>query len=117
MTDMLMALRPRISEKSYGLSQERNTYMFIVPKSANKHAVADAVAAQFKVTVTNVNIANSKGKPKRTVRKGGRPVMGKRADTKKAYVTLKAGDSLPVFAAIDESSAEDAKPAAKKDKK
>ncbi len=117
MTDMLMALRPRISEKSYGLAQERNTYMFLVPTSVNKHEISDAVAAQFKVTVTNVNVANSKGKAKRTVRKGGRPIMGKRADTKKAYVTLKTGDTLPVFAAIDESNAETEKPAAKKDKK
>lgn len=114
---MFMTLRPRISEKAYGLSQSNNMYMFDVPVSANKHEVADAVAAQFKVTVTNVNIANVKGKPKRTVRKGGRAVAGKRADSRRAYVTLKAGDSLPVFAAIEEANTPvDEKPA-KKEKK
>ncbi len=109
MNDMLMALRPRVSEKSYGLSQQRNTYMFIVPTNANKHTVADAVAAQFKVTVTNVNIANDKGKPKRTVRKGGRPIIGRRASTKRAYVTLKTGDSLPIFANEEDQKAKPSK--------
>lgn len=103
--DKFMALKPRISEKTYDLSQSRNTYVFEVPKSTNKETVASAVAAQFKVTVTSVNVMNLKGKAKRTVRKGGRPIMGKRASSKRAYVTLKKGDSIPVFAAMEESEA------------
>jgi large subunit ribosomal protein L23 len=105
-----MILRPRISEKSYGLSQLRNTYAFDVPTNANRTEVADAVAAQFEVTVLSVNILNSKGKVKRTIRRGGRPVMGKRADTKKAYVTLKAGDELPIFAAVEDTTEAEPKP-------
>lgn len=118
--DKQMVLRPRMSEKAYGLSQALNTYVFDVPVGANKHEVSDAVAAQFKVTVTEVNVANVKGKPKRSVRKGGRPVMGKRSNSRRAYVTLKAGDSIPVFAAVEEANAEAekaAKQAAKKEKK
>lgn len=114
--DKFMTLKPRISEKAYGLSQTRNTYVFVVPKDATKQAVASAVAAQFNVTVTNVNVANAIGKAKRTVRKGGRPIAGKRADTRRAYVTLKAGDSIPVFAAIEETGEAQAAPA-KKEKK
>lgn len=103
--DKTRILNPRLSEKAYGLSQVRNTYVFDVPKDANKHSVARAVSAQFNVTVTNVNIANIDGKAKRTIRKGGRAAAGKQNDVKKAYVTLLAGDTLPLFAAIEEADA------------
>ena len=103
--DKTRILNPRLSEKAYGLSQARNTYVFDVPKDANKHSVARAVTAQFNVTVTNVNIANIDGKAKRTIRKGGRATAGKQNDVKKAYVTLIAGDTLPLFAAIEEADA------------
>lgn len=97
-------LKPRMSEKAYGLSQARNTYVFDVPADANKHTVARAVAAQYEVAVVSVNITNVKGKAKRTVRKTGRAAMGRQNDIRKAYVTLKAGDSLPIFAAIEEEA-------------
>jgi large subunit ribosomal protein L23 len=102
--ELTTVLKPRLSEKAYGLSQARNTYVFDIPEGTNKHTVARAVAAQFSVTVTNVNIANVKGKAKRTVRKSGRAVAGRQSDFRKAYVTLKAGDSLPLFAAIEEET-------------
>lgn len=104
--DTTMVLRPKVSEKAYGLSQLRSTYAFIVPKDANKLTVAKAVAAQFKVTVVNVAIVNVKGKAKRTVRRGGRAVAGRDAAVKKAYVTLKDGDSIAIFASEDEAKPE-----------
>lgn len=100
--DKTMTLYPRISEKAYALSEAHNTYVVEVPGDANKLSVAGAVRVQFGVTVTNVRMVNVKGKTKRTVRKGGRPTMGKRSDVKKAYVTLKEGDSLPFFADVKE---------------
>jgi large subunit ribosomal protein L23 len=112
-----MALKPRLSEKTYALSQLRNVYVFDVPTDANKMQVADAVEAQFKVTVLAVNVANVKGKAMRTVRKGGRPVAGRRANGRKAYVTLKEGDSLPVFAAVEEATTEEKPAKAKKETK
>jgi len=102
--DKSVILKPRMSEKAYGLSQLHNTYVFDVPAGANKHTVARAVAAQFEVTVENVNITNIKGKAKRTVRKTGRAAMGRQSDIRKAYVTLKQGESLPLFAAIEEEA-------------
>lgn len=93
-----MVLKPRVSEKSYGLSESSNTYVFQVPGDANKLTIADAVKKQFSVKVTNVNISNLKGKSKRTVRRGGRATNGMRSDVKKAYVTLKSGDSIAIFA-------------------
>ncbi len=95
--DKSMTLKPRVSEKAYALIQ-KNVYVIQVPADANRLTVADAITAQFGVTVTKVNINNTKGKMKRTVRKGGRQSFGKRPDIKKAYVTLKEGDSIAVFA-------------------
>ncbi len=92
-----IALKPRISEKSYGLSEKQNVFVFEVPKSANKHTVAKAVSAQFDVTVTKVNISNAKGKAKRTIVKRSRPIMGRESDVKKAYVTIREGESIAVF--------------------
>ncbi len=108
-----MVLKPRVSEKAYAQSQEKNVYVFVVPTDANRTMIADAVAVQFDVTVTDVNVMNVKGKVKRSVRKGGRQTFGKRVDIKKAYVTLQQGDAIPVFAQEQEAEAE----AAKADKK
>ncbi len=101
-----LVLRPRVSEKAYEQSQAKNVYVFVVPNDTNRTIVAEAVTAQFNVTVTDVNILNVKGKAKRTVRKGGRSTSGKDNDFKKAYVTLKEGDSIAVFATEDEKSKE-----------
>lgn len=105
-----MLLKPRISEKAYGVSQTGNVYVFQVPVDANKLTVSQAVTAQFNVVVEGVNILNVKGKVKRTVRRGGRATTGKRSDFKKAYVTLKEGDSIAIFAnEEDEKSAKKSK--------
>lgn len=112
--DKSMTIKPRISEKAYALSQTQNVYVLQVPSDANRLMVADAVTAQFGVTVTKVNISNTKGKVKRTVRKGGRQTFGKRLDTKKAYVTLKEGDSIAIFATDDEKKTDKAAEKSKK---
>jgi large subunit ribosomal protein L23 len=104
-----LALKPRLSEKSYAQSQDR-TYVFVVPGDANKHSVARAVEEQFEVKVTTVNILNLKGKAKRSVtQKGRRVAQGTTSDVKKAYVTLAEGNSLPIFAAEEESEAKQEK--------
>ncbi len=112
--DNQIVIRPRLSEKAYAQSEISRTYAVEVPSDANKLTVARAIAAQFNVTVEDVRILNVKGKAKRTVRKGGRPVMGKRSDVKKAYVTLKEGDRLPFFAQPEDEKKADKK--AKKEK-
>lgn len=116
--DKLTLLRPRLSEKTFGLANTKTVYVFNVPAEANKQTIASAVAAQFEVTVLAVNIVNQKGKTKRTVRKGGRAVAGKRSDSKKAYVTLKEGEKLPFFDTPDDKKDKKAdKKAAKKEEK
>lgn len=113
-------LKPRMSEKTYALSQVHNVFVFDVPASTNKVEIARAVEAQFSVTVTAVRIIIVKGKKARSIRLGARAranVMGQRSDVKKAYVTLKEGDSIPVFAALDEQNKAEEKAAEKAAKK
>ena len=98
---------PRVSEKAYAMSQRENikTYVFEIPAGSNKHTVARAVTMQYDVVVTSVRTVNTKGKVKQSYRKGGRPIVGKRSDVKKAYVTLRSGDSLPLF--VEEAKEEE----------
>ena len=84
-------ISPVISEKSYALLDE-NKYTFIVRPDANKTQIKIAVAEVFKVKVTGVNIINRRGKTVRT-----RSGLGKRADTKRAIVTVAAGDRIDIF--------------------
>jgi large subunit ribosomal protein L23 len=109
--DSHIVLKPRLSEKAYGLSTARNVYVFDVPAGTNKHSVARAVTSQFSVVVTGVNLTNIKGKAKATVYKKRRGPVGKQNDVRKAYVTLAAGNSLPFFQAIEEAEAKDVKAA------
>lgn len=104
-----ITLRPRLSEKTHAQASALNVYVFDVPAGASKQSVGQAVGQQFGVGVTNVNIVNLKGKPKRTVRKGARPVAGQRSGIRKAYVTLKQGDKLPFFEAEEEKAEKQAK--------
>lgn len=98
-----LVLKPRLSEQTYALAGSQHVYAFDVPKDANKHAVARAVASQFGVKVAAVNIANIPGKAKRTISISGkrRAADGARSNVKKAYVRLADGMSLPVFAAVE----------------
>jgi large subunit ribosomal protein L23 len=86
-------LSPVVSEKSYALI-EQGVYTFKVHPSASKPEIHDAVESIFGVRVTKVNTLNRKGKAIRN-RKTGR--LGHRADTKRAIVTLAAGDDIPLF--------------------
>lgn len=104
-----ITLRPRLSEKTYSLSEQR-VYVVAVPSDINKHTVARAIEAQFEVKVAKVNILNAQGKRKRVVSITGKRMKnttGKRSDMKKAYVTLVKGHSLPFFAAIEEEEAKE----------
>ncbi|GAB3329154.1 50S ribosomal protein L23 [Hymenobacter humi] len=75
-------LAPVISEKSYGLLEERQ-YTFLVRPDANKTQIKIAVQQIFDVTVASVNTLNREGKRKRS-----RTGYGKRKDTKRAVVTV-----------------------------
>jgi len=85
-------IRPLVTEKSTHLSEEQNTYVFEVGRSANKHQIKTAVESLFGVSVSDVRTLNVRGKMKRFGR-----FTGKRSNWKKAYVTLADGDFLNFF--------------------
>jgi large subunit ribosomal protein L23 len=109
---MKSLIYPRVSEKSYAGVSSLNVYTFNVPIAANKLEIKHSVETLYSVEVINVNIVNTVGKPKRTVKKSGRQIKGHRAGYKKAYVTVKKGQTIPVFA----SEEKDKKEAKKGDK-
>jgi large subunit ribosomal protein L23 len=86
-------IRPVVSEKSYA-AFDANVYTFLVAPDANKIEIKNAVEAIFGVQVTNVNTLNRKGKRKRNRRTG---TYGSRASTKRAVVSLAAGDRIEIF--------------------
>ena len=86
-------IEPVVSEKSYALL-EGNVYTFLVHPSASKPEIHDAVEAIWGVRVLKVNTLNRKGKTQRT-RRSNRE--GRRADTKRAIVTVAAGDHIELF--------------------
>lgn len=85
-------LSPVVSEKSYDLIEDLNTYTFEIDPRANKTEVKQAIEIIFGVKVSRVNTQNRKGKLKRT---GW--VMGKRPDRKRALVTLADGYEIDIF--------------------
>jgi large subunit ribosomal protein L23 len=86
-------IRPVVSEKSYA-AFDANVYTFLVAHDANKIEIKHAVESIFGVRVTNVNTLNRKGKRKRNRRTG---TYGQRASSKRAVVSLAAGDRIEIF--------------------
>jgi len=83
---------PVVSEKSYDLVSDSNSYTFVVDRRSNKTEIKLAIQTIFDVKVTSVNTMNRKGKLKRTGY-----TIGKRNDSKRAIVQLADGDSIDVF--------------------
>lgn len=86
---MKVLLGPHITEKAAIVGESSNQYVFRVAKDATKPEVKQAVEKLFEVEVDDVRVANVKGKIKRS---GAR--LGRRNDWKKAYVRVKAGQSI-----------------------
>ena len=84
--------RPMITERGAMMRETDNQYIFEVDPGSNKHEIRQAVEHFFGVKVTNVRTMNYRGKVKRMGR-----YSGKRADWKKAVVTLAQGDSIDLF--------------------
>ena len=87
-------LNPLVTEKSTQMS-EYNKVVFSVPLGASKFDVKSSIEKIFSVKVKSVNTILLKGKVKRF--KG---VLGKRSDTKKAIVTLAAGNTIDLSVGV-----------------
>ncbi len=84
-------LKPLVTEKATDLL-ESNKYIFKVDRNANKIEIKHAIESIFKVDVTDVKTMNVRGKYKRQGR-----FAGYAPDWKKAIVTIKSGQRLPIF--------------------
>jgi large subunit ribosomal protein L23 len=86
---MKVLLAPQISEKATHIADKNNQVVFFVRGDATKPEIKAAVELLFKVQVDSVQVSNQKGKAKRFGR-----YTGRRSDSRKAFVCLKAGQDI-----------------------
>ena len=84
-------IRPIVTENSMDLMADRK-YTFVVDKRSNKTEIKNAVEQVFGVKVEKVNTMNMLGKKKRMG-----VHVGKKADWKKAIITLTEGSKTIEF--------------------
>ena len=84
-------LAPVVSEKSYGLIEQRK-YVFRVHPDAHRTQVRQAVEELFDVHVEGVNVLKVQPKPKRRGL-----IKGVKPGWKKAIVQLREGESIEIF--------------------
>lgn len=84
-----------VTERAYALANEQHTYVFSVDIDATKPQIADAILDVYGVKPVSVRTAIVRGKTKRT-----RFKIGKRPNSKKAFVTVPDGKTLPVYEEI-----------------
>ena len=84
-----------ITEKGTALRELRNQYYFEVARDANKIEIQRAIETIFNVKVGQVRTMLIRGKVKRQGR-----WQGKRANWKKAIVTLKPDQKIELFEQI-----------------
>ena len=86
-------LAPVVSEKSYGLSRQASTRSRSTPTPPSPRSATPSRRSAASRSL-KVNTLNRKGKRQRNA---ARPPMAKRADTKRAIVTLAAGERIDLF--------------------
>lgn len=89
-------LKPIITERTNALKETNNSFVFEVHPGANKREIKLAVEKLFNVKVKDVHTAVLRGKPKKTLMRGGR-FLGKRPDRKRAIVKLAEGQNIEMF--------------------
>jgi large subunit ribosomal protein L23 len=84
-------LRPRVTEKSHGMAEGQNVFIFDVAEGASKGKIADAISELYKVVPVKVSVV--------PVPRKRRIIRGRVAYTKggrKAYVYLKKGEKIEI---------------------
>lgn len=84
--------RPLITEKAERNREMYRQFAFEVHREATRIQVKHAVEKLFSVHVTAVRTAITRGKSKRVGRN-----VGQRPNWKKAFVTLKEGETISLF--------------------
>ena len=96
---MAYIVKPLVTEKVTDLTEKHNVFCFVVRPEANKRQIQNEVEALYNVKVVSVNTVNYAGKNKSRYTKAGL-LRGKTNAFKKAYVTLKEGESIDFFSNI-----------------
>lgn len=93
-------IKPLITEKSTKKSEvaddKMKTYAFKVARTANKLEIKKAIEATYSVQVDGINTTVTVGKKKiRNTKQGA--AIGMKPAYKKAYVTLKKGETIDFY--------------------
>ena len=93
-------IKPLVTEKQTKITEKNNNrYGFVVRPDADKLQIKNEVENLYKVSVIAVNTARYAGKRSSRYTKAGL-VRGQKPAYKKAYVTLKDGDSIDFYSNI-----------------
>jgi large subunit ribosomal protein L23 len=90
-----LIIAPLITEKGTIAGEKANQVVFKVRPEATKDKIRLVVEEMFKVSVLRVRTSNFLGKERRRGR-----VVGRKANWKKAYVTLKDGEKIEFFEGV-----------------
>jgi large subunit ribosomal protein L23 len=90
-----LIIAPLITEKGTIAGERANQVVFKVRPEATKDKIRLVVEEMFKVSVLRVRTSNFLGKERRRGR-----VVGRKANWKKAYVTLKDGEKIEFFEGV-----------------
>jgi len=86
--------KPLITEKSLQLASQANAFTFEVERGATKEQIKGMIEQLYTVNVTSVNTIVGHNSLKAT---GKRRLKRTQPKTKKAIVTLKAGQKIELF--------------------
>jgi large subunit ribosomal protein L23 len=93
-------IKPLVTEKQTKITEKNNNrYGFVVRPDADKLQIKKEVENLYKVSVIAVNTVRYAGKRSSRYTKAGL-VRGQKPAYKKAYVTLKDGDSIDFYSNI-----------------
>ncbi len=93
-------IKPLVTEKQTKITEKNNNrYGFVVRPDADKLQIKNEVENLYKVSVIAVNTVRYAGKRSSRYTKAGL-VRGQKPAYKKAYVTLKDGDSIDFYSNI-----------------
>ena len=96
---MNILIKPIVTEKMTGQTEDHNRYGFLVEKRANKIQIRKAVEEIYGVTVESVNTMRYGGKKKSRFTKSG-ILTGKTDSYKEAIITLAEGDQIDFYSNI-----------------
>lgn len=96
---MSIIIKPLVTEKMTAMTEKLNRFGFIVRPEANKLEIKREIEGLYNVTVVDINTIRYSGKNKSRYTKAG-ILRGRTNAYKKAFVTLKKGDTIDFYSNI-----------------